>query len=66
MTSLCLEQVAFLMPGVGGPYCWDKCQAMPGGVDGGGGPRKATAGPGVAAPPEFFLECRHTNMVNFV
>lgn len=30
--------------GIGGPYCWDKCQAMPGGVDGGGGPRKATAG----------------------
>lgn len=59
------------MPGIGGPYCWDKCQAMPGGVDGGGGPRKATAGRRlwcyiVAAPPEFFLECRHTNMVNFV
>lgn len=30
--------------GLTGPYCWDKCQAMPGGIDGGGGPRKATTG----------------------
>jgi len=30
--------------GLGGPYCFDRCQSMPGGVDGGGGPRKATPG----------------------
>mmetsp|Transcript_31416 Transcript_31416/g.73683 ORF Transcript_31416/g.73683 Transcript_31416/m.73683 type:complete len:581 (-) Transcript_31416:98-1840(-) len=30
--------------GFGGPYCWDKCMNMPGGVDGGGGSRRATPG----------------------
>ncbi|CAE7256170.1 RE2 [Symbiodinium natans] len=30
--------------GIGGPYCWDRCQSIPGGVDGGGGARKATPG----------------------
>ncbi|CAJ1394335.1 unnamed protein product [Effrenium voratum] len=30
--------------GVGGPYCWDQCKNISGGIDGGGGPRKATVG----------------------
>ncbi|CAK9101735.1 unnamed protein product [Durusdinium trenchii] len=32
------------MIGKGGPYCWDKCRSIPGGVDRGGGSRKATPG----------------------
>lgn len=37
------------MLALGGPYCWTRCKAMDGGVDGGGGPRRATPGRSVEA-----------------